>query len=477
MMGRWLLSVFLVGISLVSFGASAPSAFAGAKKNEPGKENLCRLPEISTPTQKGLPNVVILAVDTLRADRLSLYGHDRETSPNLDRLGRDSLVFDRAIAPAPWTTPSFAGVFTGRHPGELGIGFDPLPLPEEIPTLAEELSSRGYATAGIVSHFFIGTKYKFNRGFGFWDQRYAGGHATVSSDGVSGLASDCLDVLVETDRPFFLFAHFFDPHYDYLEHQSFPFSEGYEGELHSGGDNFEELRSMAKTGQLTAQDREYLFDLYDSEVAFTDSRIGLLIDKLRDAGVYDDTLIIFVADHGEMFGERNDRWIGHTQFLFDELIRIPLVVKLPHAEGQPPRIGRIEKTVSLVDLMPSTLKLIDPSYSASRSVFPDSKGNLSDLPVFSQTRRWRDLDAMYEGPWKLVYDRKTHRPLLYNLETDPGERRNVAQDHPKRLAKMREELDLWKKALGVGASKVSGQVAPTLTGEEMEKLRSLGYIR
>ena len=471
-MCRWLIPTLIltfVSASLPALGSSDPK--------ELREQNRCPLSVDREPAIEGLPNVLILAADTLRADRLGLYGHSRTTTKNLDLLAEDSLVFDRAISPAPWTTPSFAGIFTGRHPGELGIRGEPMPLPSEVPTWAEELSRRGYATAGIVSHIFVGTHYSFDRGFDFWDQRHSGGHATVSSEQVSNLAVECLDTLQQTGRPFFLFAHFFDPHYDYRAHSAFPFFEGYEGELHSGGDNFEELRNMAKAGHLGEEDQAYLFDLYDSEIAFTDSHIGRVLDALKEKGLYDETLIIFLADHGEMFGERNGRWIGHTQFLFDELVHVPLIVKLPKKEGRPPRIARIEQTVSLVDLMPGVLRWLDPTYPTSRSLLPDSSGKIPEFPVFSQTRRWKELDAIYEGSWKLVFDRKTSRPLLYDLSKDPKEQNNVARDNPEKLAHLQEQLDLWDKGVRVEAAKLVGQVAPVLTDGEVEKLRSLGYIR
>ncbi len=465
--------IFVAGALIAGFAAASTEESAG---RQPAPSGSCGLPAYSDPAPEGLPNVLLIAVDTLRADRLGLYGHGRETSQHVDRLAQDALVFDHAIAPAPWTTPSFAGIFTGRHPGELGIGYDPLPLPDQVPTWAEELKSRGYATAGIVSHFFIGTKYRFQRGFDFWNQRHSGGHATVSSDGVSTLALDCLNSLHQSGRPFFLFAHFFDPHYDYLSHYEFPFYKGYKGELHSGGDNFEELRAMARKGELTEEDRKYLLDLYDSEIAFTDSRIGLLLEALRAKKLYDDTMIIFLADHGEMFGQRKDRWVGHTQFLFEELVRVPLIIKLPKRDGSPQN-GRVGETVSLVDLMPSVLQRIDPSYEAPKTLWPNADLQAPEHLVFSQTRRWRELDAVYEGTWKLVLDRKTGRPLLYDLESDPAEQRNVAGEQPERLERMREHLDLWQKAAQLKASQLAGRAAPELSEEELDKLRSLGYIR
>lgn len=438
---------------------------------------LCPLPSYEGVSRPTGPNILLLAVDTLRRDRLGLYGHPRPTSAHLDALAEESWVYDHAIAAAPWTTPSFAGMLTGHHPGALGMGYDPESLPAEIPTLAEELSGRGYATAGVVSHFFIGTKFHFNRGFDFWDQRAAGGHAQISSDIVSNLSLHCLDALASTERPFFLWAHYFDPHYDYLNHPEFSFSDGYKGSVRSRNDNFEDLRGLAKQGKMTDADRQYLLDLYDSEIAFTDSHIGRVLNRLKEKGLYDDTLVVVLADHGEMFGFRNGRWIGHTQYLWDELIRVPLIVKLPSSSFLPKRKGRIATPVSLVDLKSSLLALIDPDISPTRTWIPDADGRVRAAPVFSQTRRWRELDAMIDGHWKMVLDQKTERVLLYDLKQDPGELQNVAGQHTERVAEMKEQLLLWNKSLQLSASKLTGRLAPRLTDEEVETMRSLGYIQ
>ena len=445
---------------------------------------LCRLPDYDpakTPP-KHAPNVLLIAVDTLRADHLQLYGHGRATSKNLDALAADSWIFEKAISPAPWTTPSFAGILTGRHPGALGISDKPTPLPSEVSTLAESLQDMGYATAGLVSHYYVGEKFGFHRGFDAWDQRYAGGHNRVSSEGIQRMAKACFSNFARAKRPFFLFTHFFDPHYDYLEHRGFKFGEPYNGEITSRGNNFERLRAIAKAGRLTPDDRRHLTDRYDSEIAYTDSHIGLLLDELKKRGLYEDTLIVFLSDHGEMFGERNARWIGHTRYLFDELVRVPLMIKLPKAktpsQARPRMRGRVSGTVSLVNVFPTVMDVVSPHIRwKERSLIPDSQGRVQDEPVFTQTRRWRHVDAVYDGPWKLTVDQSSGRQLLYNLEKDPGEKNNVARDHPEQASKMGKALGSWLKELQSFASRWAPTAEPVLTDEEIEALRSLGYIQ
>lgn len=473
----WLARRLCLG-AVACLGLAAPAAGEGpqtppAEKNKPFV--LCQLPSYDgapTPAE-GAPNIVVIAVDTLRADRLGVYGHSRDTSPRLDELAAESLVFDHAIAAAPWTTPSFAAVFTGQHPAALGMGSEPGKIPTGAQTLTEALSDRGYATAGVVSHFFVGEKFGFHRGFDYWDQRYARGHQSISSDGVQRLGQACLNELSKTGRPFFLFAHFFDPHYDYLAHDAFPFHRGYTGDLQSRSDNFQSLRRIAREGKLSSADRDHLLNLYDSEIGFTDSRVGRLLDHLKALDLYDNTLIVFLSDHGEMFGERSERWIGHTQYLFDELVRVPLIIKSPKAPFQSSR-GRVLRTVSLVDLMPTVIATAD-SQDDPRSLL--SRKRWAPAPVFSQTRRWRELDAMYLQPWKLVLDRKRGRYLLYDLSRDPGETNNLARPESAQAERMMAQLDQWLQAMTWSAAKLHDRRLPTLSEEELRVMRSLGYIQ
>lgn len=465
----------LVTLGLVVLLLGGPVPATCEVSPGPGQTSArCLLPPPSQEMARDAPNIVLIAADTLRADHLGFLGHTRPVSPHLDRLASESLVWERAIAAAPWTTPSFASLWTGRHPAELGFDREPIKLPPEIPTLGEELSQRGYTTVGVISHFFLGTKFGFDRGFDFWNQEAAGGHDKVSSPQVTELALECLDALAERPAPFFLLAHYFDPHYDYLGHDEFPFHEGYEGSIESHDDNFETLRKLARSRDLSPEDLGHLRDLYDSEIAFTDAAIGRLLDALRSRDLYQDTLIVFVADHGEMFAERTGRWIGHTQFLYDALIHVPLVIKLPGAE--PPK-GRIRQTVSLVDLLPTLLAQLDPGEPSSRSLLPHPGEGATDRPVFSQTRRWRQLDAVIHGGWKLIHDRRRGELELYDLAKDPLELDNRAGAQPARRDALRALLETWDRYNQRELARLEGVEVPALSQDEIEKLRSLGYIQ
>jgi len=426
--------------------------------------------------QRRIP-IVLIAIDTIRADRLGFLGHDRDTSPHLDALARDSVVYRRAISAAPWTTPAFVGIFTGRHPGALGFEGDALVLPEDVPVLAQALCDAGWRTAGAVSHSYVGIRYGFDRGFEGWDERNAGGHLHISSESITDLALDFVDQLAGVegdDRPFFLFAHYFDPHYDYREHAAHLFSSGYEGPHRSEADNFHELVKLAAAGSLDRAAVQNLLDAYDSEVAYTDAEIGRLIAGLKERGLYDESLIVLLGDHGELFAERKERLLGHGMAVYQGLVRVPLLIKLPGAD----RRESVDKPVSTVDVMPTILDFVGapptnrdaPERSLLRSPSAPPR------PVFSQTRRDGIRDTVLEGDWKLIRDTVRERSELYDLARDPDEQRDLAWRYPEVVSRLEDRIEAWHAELARAREARPEAVAPELSAEEIEQLRGLGYI-
>ena len=427
-----------------------------------------KLPPCELPEPQGVdrdrPNVVLIAVDTLRADRLGFLGGS--LSPNLDALAEDSLVFEHAIAPAPWTTPSMAGVMTGIAPVSMGITWDPLALPAEADTLAEVLKRRGFLTAGVVSHLYLGETYGFHRGFDAWDETAAGSHEDISSPWVTAMAGRCLRAMADRG-PFFLFAHYFDPHFEYLPHGTHPVSDGYTGPLSDDTLSFETLREQAQDDRLTTGDLAHLRALYDSEVAFTDEHVGRLLEQLKSLDLYDDSLIVFVADHGEMLAERQERWIGHTQYLYEELVHVPLLIKLPAGRKR----GRVRTTVSTQSIFGTVLREVGVT-----GPFPSLSYDTTEPSwVFTQTRRWRGVDAAYHGPWKLIHDHDSGY-RLFDLHRDPGERDDLAADYPEVLERMKHQLAEWNTDVQSARSRFTPSQAPVLSEEEQDRLRALGYV-
>ncbi len=416
------------------------------------------------------PHVLLIVVDTLRADHLGFHGYARDTSPRLDALAAESIVFRRALTPAPWTNPAVAALLTGQPPGALGIGHAPARLPDDLPSLAPLLAARGYQTAGIVSNTLIGRRYGFDRGFGLWDQSQWEDHHTISSPELTRRAVAWLEAR-DPDAPFFLLVHYFDPHFQYHRHPEHAFGEAYDGPLARMTESMKRMRRFAAGGRYTARDRQFLLDLYDSEIAFTDVQVGRLLDALRELDLYDDALIVFTADHGEAFAERADRWIGHTRFLYQEQLHVPLTLKLPGRAT--PR--SVDAVVSTADVFPTVLELagvpLPPGLPAGRrSLLAGS----APPAVFAETRRLNTLQTVVAGGWKLIRNPETGRAALFDLAADPGERVDLAAREPARVARLTAALRAWSRAT---ERRRSGPAAvPALSEAERERLRALGYV-
>jgi arylsulfatase A-like enzyme len=426
------------------------------------------------------PNFLFIVVDTLRSDHLSAYGYERETSPALSRLAEAGVRFDRAYAPAPWTKPSVASMFTGQYPHRHGLNLVLETLPPEAVTLAERLSGAGYATAGAVSHVFVAGKNGLDQGFDRYDSAEAGGHSHVSTTGVTRRAKKLLASF--DDAPFFLFVHYFDPHYEYRRHPEFAFAPEAVGRLR-GGEDIHDLRALG--ADLSPEEVRFLRDVYDEEIRFTDAGIGALLAALDDLELADDTIVIVAADHGEEFFERG--WLGHTRTLHEEVIRVPLVLRVPGGDAR----GRIVDTpVSLVSLAPTILDFAGVAAPDGEFQGPSLRplieaGDAGEPPPVRSEVRYVVMNrdprqaekaafkhALIRGQYKLIKDFQAKRYELYDLDDDPGERRNLAAERPELLRELLVELRRTQSR-----SPEPNDAAPAeLDPRDAELLRKLGYI-
>jgi len=421
------------------------------------------------------PCVILIVVDTLRADHVSAYGYFRKTTPHIDALSGESVVFDHALSPAPWTTPAVASLFTSNEPAVLGFeGEEPVELDESFVTLAEVFKRNGYTTLAAVSHDFVGTKLKFNQGFDSFDQSQARGYGHISSPGVT----DAALALIEKHQgeEFFLFVHYFDPHYDFILHPEFDFDPDYRGSIKSG----EYMdRLLAKGPSMTEADRRHLLAIYDSEIRFTDEHIGRLLAGLKRLGLYDGSLIVLTSDHGEEFGERADHWVGHTKKLYQDLIHVPLIIRPP---GGTPRVN-VKEPAGLIDVAPtivSRLALKTPRSFRAEGLSLDlsGKGGPESRPIFSETRRWAKLQSVVRNGWKLIYDLSRGGQELYDLNEDPGETRDLAAARPKERGELRALLWSWRAKIARLRSGIKiVPKRPLFDDAEKARLRSLGYIK
>jgi arylsulfatase A-like enzyme len=304
--------------------------------------------------------VIWIEVDTLRADALGCYGAGLlgegagSPTPHLDGLAEQGLRFDAAYSTAPWTLPSLASALTGKWPWEHGTTRLLSSLAEGHVTMAERLASHGFRTGGVMTNFVATEAYGFAQGFELWDDSLAQGHVGSSAAAAAQIMLDQYDSLSESGDPIFLFGLFFEPHWVY-EPSEDPAYGTSQGSRVAATEDIWELRSLAAKGALTDADLSDLVALYAGEVAKVDAAIGQLIEGLKQRGAWDDALVLFTADHGELLGERD--WIGHTVNLADELVRVPMILRIPTADGLLGAGTSFPTPVSQVDLHSTLLEL------------------------------------------------------------------------------------------------------------------------
>ena len=423
-------------------------------------------------------NVVFIVIDTLRADHLGCYGASRETSPHIDHLATESVLFERAYATAPWTKPSIASMLTGLFPSEHQVTTLTKILPDEFETLAERFAEAGYETSAVVSSFMLSEKHGFAQGFQSFTSSEGRGQSHVSTPGVTRTAQRELKRLASGLDPFFLFVHYFDPHYTYTPHPEIGFAPPAVGRIKSKMP-IRRLRKMLES--LTDEEVDYLRDLYDEEIRFTDAGIGRLLSTLEALGLDANTVVVLTADHGEEFMERG--WIGHVRTLHEELIHVPLLIRTPNAQ---PR--SIDDPVSLASLMPTILELAGLETRDRAFQAPSIANLLSDrtevtaVPVFSEVayapvnddpRKRAFQNALIGERYKLIHDKEDQSYALYDLIEDPFETQNLIGKEPELAMRLKAQLQARVRVLGQGRAPVAEL---ELSETDLELLRGLGYV-
>lgn len=427
-------------------------------------------------------NVLLVGLDTVRVDATSITGDGpagRDTTPRLREFGARGVVFENAVSQAPWTLPAFASILTGRYPLEHGAHRITSSLARGETTLAEILREAGYFTAAITSHVYLDRRHGLDQGFEHFDCSNALGHKAVTSTAVTELAIAALEA--RDARPFFLFAHYFDPHYEYLDHREHDWADGYQGWLREQND-FENLLKIRHL--VEAPEVEWLSALYHEEIAHTDAQVGRLLDWLSAAGLADDTLVIVVADHGEEFAERGN--FGHTISLYEEQLAVPLLILAPGAH-----VGRVRSVVETRAIFDTVIERLGVAYERSkdsRSLLETADRELSSRAPLPDARAystvWLDdsklswgkrirAASVREGRWKLVDDVTRGRRLLFDLETDPHERLDLLAEQPQAAARLAELLEPWIKQQ-TARTRPSTRVGPDAPTEQA--LKALGYM-
>jgi len=373
-------------------------------------------PSVAAPSEGRArrPNVVLITIDTLRADALGLYGNPGGHSPNIDALGAGAVVFDNAVTVMGTTVPSHATMFTGLYPKRLGVRWNGDTLDQRFATLAEILSRAGYETAVFVSWGLLLSNGGLDQGFPNADRVEDNPELGLrSGDEVNGVAIPWL--ASRNDRPFFLWLHYYEPHAPYrLTSYAREQLAGYRGPLAEGG-SVQAVYSLGREAPLAPEDVRALRVLYDGEVREADRLVGEVIDSLRRRDLLDETIVLLTADHGQSLGEHGE--IGHGFLLTQPVLHVPLLLRHPNV---PPR--RVPDRVSVVDLAPSLLELIGlpvPSRLDGRSLTPVLSGEpLPARPYFAEVRAVGDrlsrMQRSHRDPQELASS------LQIALEQDPG---------------------------------------------------------
>ena len=418
------------------------------------------------------PNVLLISIDTLRPDRLGCYGHDRETSPALDALAAGGVLFEDVTSASPWTLPSHATMLTGLYPSRHGVVGHTNRLRQKTRSLATRLGEHGYRTLGVVNSHNLSERYGLGRGFDVFEyvlEKNPKGKILNRGPRIVARAQELLGEV--GDQPFFMFLHFYDVHTDFTPDDEYraQFVGPYDGEFDGSTLQLAELR--ARGGTLGEDDVRYLFELYDAEIRQLDDLLAGLFAHLDQLGLADDTLVVVTSDHGEEFGEHGS--VLHGQTHFEEVIRIPLLVRGPDV----PVGRRIDEPVHLVDVAPTILAAcgipddgldgIDlqqvwvSNSGPDRYLYSEADHNNSQPDIRRMIRFQRH---------KLLHDTLTGESHVFDLEQDPGESVDVSDAEVELAAMLMTKLEAFMQG-GAEADQI-----PMPSAEDQELLRSLGYL-
>jgi len=441
------------------------------------------------------PNLVLITIDTLRADHLSCYGYRRATSKHIDRLAREGLLMENVYTAVPITAPSHATLLTGRYPLRHGVRTNGLYiLDDQELTLAEILSDLGYATAAFVGAVPVARGFGFAQGFQTFDDDFSSselrGHDTSPWYRIPLVererrAAEVIDPALawlgarDGTAPFFLWVHLFDPHTPYAPPA--PYDVAYRRPEAASLEDGSPVRSLAAAVETHAWMRGLssvhdVVALYDGEITYTDDQLGRLLEALDALDLRDDTVVAVTADHGEGLGE-HDEWFWHGDQVYETTARIPLVVRAP---GRVRAGERSSLRIRSVDLLPSLLTLLDvepPDGLDGRSFLADLDGGGGPRPVLIEAAyRDRSGDGLFayrEHDIKvIVRDPSNGRPgatACFDLATDPNERRDSCSEltDSERLV---TALAAERERLGRAT-----QPEVSVPQDVMDALRSLGY--
>ncbi|MDY7038032.1 MAG: sulfatase, partial [Thermodesulfobacteriota bacterium] len=474
------------------------------------------LDSVTSPLDTSYPNIILITMDAVRADHLSLYGYDRETTPNLKRLSQKATLFARSIASGDMTLSTHASIFTGMYARQHGAHFDVSngcpggrPLDEKFRTLAEILSEKGYLTMGVVANpNFLSHFYRLDQGFQYYDNRV---HIPFldqtglyfmrqcirnilahflpretfdmvyrRAEEINKEVFNIIDKAKQEAAPFFLFVNYMDAHNPYIPPS--PFDTLYPGkdETFTSARYYALAWAVIKLERKVAEEeQDHLISQYDGGIGYIDFHLGKLIERLKDLGLYENTLIIITSDHGEVFGERN--LFNHGVSVYQDQVYIPLLIKYPNDSQR----CVVDELVSVVDLMPTILDVLGdkiPKNLPGKSLLKLGMGNLRSLisetfpagrlidfhPRFDRVER-----AIFLGKYKFISS-TAGKKELYSLTKDPSEKKNIYQSDDVLSLELERRLARWLETT-VAETDLSAKGKPDK--ETLDRLKTLGYIQ
>ena len=442
-------------------------------------------------------NIVVITMDTTRADHLGAYGSPLKLTPHVDALAERGVLFTQAYAPMPQTLPAHATLFTGLTPRDHGALENTYTLNDGYTTLAEICAERGYATGAFIGSLAVDDLTGIDQGFEHFDQ--PGGDWGEGRQGhppqrkAKAVTSAALSWIEQSgnDRPFMLWAHYYDPHGDANKSFEPP-------ERHLKAISRDEVRAqvVAREGRFRdVAGVEALTDYwwaYAAEIRFTDEQVGRLLAGLEDQGLLENTIVVVVGDHGEGLYEHGQK--AHGTHLWEEMMRVPLVLAVPDGAGAG---SRLDAPVTLSDLLPTIERMAFgadhglPRVGEGLDLWSPAVagGTLPDRPIFLERPHFEEkrllnrargqasneftygyLTAIVQGRQKLIRQ-PDGSSQLYDLDADPGELTDISAEQPERAARLAERLDGW-----MSAHKVSEPGTTEVSDERWEQLKALGYV-
>lgn len=454
-----------------------------------------------------MTNVVLVTIDSLRADHLSGWGYERNTSPVIDSLATNGISFD-AYANASWTRASFPSIITSTYPLEYG-GFEY--LSDKRTTVGSAVSEAGHETAAFHSNLWLSRDYNYDRGFDtFYDSKTdpsllakartfvklqldddgivyrtlqwlydtteekAGVDVGQTYKDAETITDEALDWIESTEDGFFAWVHYMDVHHPYVPHPEVSEDLGIDIDVSEREAVQLRRKMLEEPSEVNDEEFQTLIDLYDTEIRYTDEQIGRLVERAKRHGGDDDTAIVVTSDHGEEF--RDHGRFSHQPTMYDEILHVPVVIDgAGHTAEIEPK-GRQSEQVELLDIAPTVTDLADaptPDSYRGRSLL-EAAGSGRNIEVISETTSGDEYKLSVRTPdWKLIWDRDIDTEELYNLESDPGEMENLINDYPDRATELRKLLTDHLAEL-----RESNEDLPNVAmdAETEARLQDLGYL-